>query len=147
MLYAHIRGIVLYHDDTNDILQNTFIKAWEALAAYKGDALISTWLFRIATNEALQHLKRKKWRKILHFNAGQQLQTSSNQLQSNADEKLTNALKLLTVHQRTVFAMRYFNNIPYCEIAQILNIAEGTAKAVYHQSSKKIEKYIIENAE
>jgi RNA polymerase sigma-70 factor (ECF subfamily) len=148
LLYAHIRTIVLHYDDTNDVLQNTLINAWKGLRFFKGEAEISTWLYRIATNESLQYLRRKKMRNLIYFKfRTPEISTTIDFASDKAHEKLTEALMLLTIKQRTVFGLRYFNELPYSEIAKVLQVAEGTVKAVYHQSVKKIEKYLIENAE
>lgn len=146
-LYAHIRTIVLTHDDADDVLQETFIKAWKALPAYRGDAAISTWLYRIATNEALQQLRRKKWKKVFGLAALNEQSAPAEQLNTGSEEdQLQEALKRLTVHQRKIFGMRYFNETPFAEIALVLGLAEGTVKATFHQSVKKLEEYLRQTA-
>jgi RNA polymerase sigma-70 factor, ECF subfamily len=151
MLYAHIRSIVLNHQDTDDVLQNTFIKAWQNIEKFKGEAEISTWLFRIATNEALQHLRKQKTRnRFLFFRKDEHMPeiTINEQIMPDGDyikRKLEEAMKTLSEQQRMVFSMKYLNEMKYTQIAEILQRSEGTLKAVYHQAVKKIEKYIIEN--
>jgi RNA polymerase sigma-70 factor (ECF subfamily) len=151
MLYAHIRSIVLNHQDTDDVLQNTFLKAWQNIGRFRGDAETSTWLFKIATNEALQHLRKQKNRQrfMLQSSEDSMAETASaEQLHIDGDSikrKLENAMKLLSPQQRMVFSMKYLNEMKYTQIAQILDRSEGTLKAVYHQAVKKIEKYISEN--
>jgi RNA polymerase sigma-70 factor, ECF subfamily len=148
LLYAQIRSMVLSHDDADDVLQNTFIKAWNNLESFNGEAAVSTWLYRIAANEALQHLRRTKWRRLLHLKAGKTPAVENTSLSpEKTSEKLLQAMKLLTAHQRAIFGMRYFNETPYSEIAQTLKISENTAKATYHQSVKKIEKFLTQIAE
>jgi RNA polymerase sigma-70 factor, ECF subfamily len=151
MLYAHIRSIVLNHQDTDDVLQNTFLKAWQNIGQFRGDAETSTWLFKIATNEALQHLRKQKNRQrfMLRSSEDSMAETArAEQLHIDGDSikrKLENAMKLLSSQQRMVFSMKYLNEMKYTQIAQILDRSEGTLKAVYHQAVKKIEKYITEN--
>ncbi len=148
-LYAHIRSILLNHADTDDVLQNTFVKAWRGIGDFKEEAELSTWLFRIATNEALQHLRTQKRSRFLS------LQPEITESQHNASEphydsadirqKLEQAMQSLSVQQRMVFSMKYFNEMKYSEIADVLDLKEGTLKAVYHVAVKKIEKYIFDN--
>lgn len=147
MLYAQIRGIVLNHDDADDVLQETFIKVWKALPRFRGDAAVTTWLYRIASNEALQHIRRQKWRKLLLLNAvNADVSVKASPSAEFISSHLEKAMKELTAHQRNIFALRYFNETPYSEIADALHLAEGTVKATYHQSVKKIEAYLIENS-
>ena len=147
MLYAQIRGIVLNHDDADDVLQETFIKVWKALPTFRGEAAVSTWLYRIANNEALQHLRKQKWRKMLLMNvAHADVSVKASPSAEFISCHLEKALKQLTAHQRNIFALRYFNETPYSEIAELLHLAEGTVKATYHQSMKKIEAYLIDNS-
>ncbi|MDP3461174.1 MAG: RNA polymerase sigma factor [Bacteroidales bacterium] len=141
-LYTHIRSIIMDHEQTNDILQNTFMKAWQSYGSFRGDAQVSTWLFRIATNEALQHLRKQKTRKLLNlFYNSQPNSGQSDDFFTGEDIrlKLEKALQTLTVHQRMIFSMKYYNDMKYSEMSQVLNLSEGTLKATYHQVSKKIE--------
>ncbi len=148
LLYVQVRSIVLNHDDADDVLQNTFVKAWNKLDSFNGEAAVSTWLYRIATNEALQHLRRAKWRRLLYLKVEKAPESVSMAVSPDmASEKLMQAMKLLTAHQRAIFGMRYFNETPYFEIAEALQISVGTAKATYHQSVKKMEKYLNQIAE
>jgi RNA polymerase sigma-70 factor (ECF subfamily) len=143
-LYWHIRKILVEHDDTDDVLQNTFIKVWRSLPDFRGDSELYTWLYRIATNEALTFLKKKKkqsfapWVDVEH--------KMSEKLESdpwfNGDEiqlKLQQAILKLPEKQRIVFNMRYFDEIKYEEMASILNTSVGALKASYHHAVKKIE--------
>ncbi|HHN48476.1 MAG TPA: sigma-70 family RNA polymerase sigma factor [Bacteroidales bacterium] len=150
MLYTHIRSMLLNHDDTDDVLQNTFIKAWQNMDGFRHEAAISSWLFRIATNEALQHLRRQK---LKNWFLGSQKINSEPMTEeiglSDGDaikKKLEKAMHTLSVQQRMVFGMKYFNDMKYTEMAEVLNLSVGTLKAVYHKAVKKIEKYIISNA-
>jgi RNA polymerase sigma factor (sigma-70 family) len=148
-LYAHIRSILLNHADTDDVLQNTFIKAWSGIEKFKEDSELSTWLFRIATNEALQFLRQKKKWRLISFRPEtmEPLHVENGLHRDGADirQKLEFAMQTLTVQQRMVFSMKYLNEMKYSEIANILKLKEGTLKAVYHNAVKKIEKYITEN--
>ena len=149
MLYAQIRSIVLCHEDTNDVLQNTLLKAWKAFNSFQGKSEISTWLFRIATNESLQHLRNQKYRKYFSLANVKSVIQLSNTMKPNGGEEeiLDKALANLSSQQRIVFGMRYLNETPFKEIASVMNLAEGTVKATYHQAHKKVEFYLNENAE
>jgi RNA polymerase sigma-70 factor (ECF subfamily) len=149
MLYAQIRSIVLNHEDTNDILQNTFLKAWKALPGFKGNSEITTWLYRIATNEALQHIRNERFQRFFSLESLRKVWQHKQETTNSGDEeiKLENALKILSPQQRIVFGMRYLNETSFKEIAEILNLAEGTVKATYFKAQKKVEKQLIEQAE
>ena len=149
-LYWHIRKIVISHDDTDDVLQNTFIKAFEALDRFREDASLFTWLYRIATNESLSHLKKKKKGYSLSF--GENLNNLENILESdaycNGDEiqiKLQKAIIRLPEKQRIVFNMKYFDELKYEEISEILKTSVGALKASYHHAIKKLKKYLTED--
>jgi len=149
MLYAQIRSIVLNHEDTNDVLQNTLLKAWKALPTFKGDSGVSTWIYRIATNEALQHIRNNKYKKFFSLDNVKNIWQIKHESLSNGGEeaKLENALKRLSPQQRVIFGMRYLNETTFKEIAESINLAEGTVKSTYHHAFKKVEKYLIEQAE
>lgn len=143
-LYAHIRSIVLSHDDADDVLQNTFLKAWTKLDSYQAEASMSTWLFRIATNEALQHYRKNKLRRW--FSLGSMSETkATNDTSQETSEILENALETLSKQQRMIFGMKYFNAMKYSEIAAITDLAEGTLKATYHQAVKKIKNFVLQH--
>jgi RNA polymerase sigma-70 factor (ECF subfamily) len=148
MLYAQIRCIVLNHEDTNDVLQNTFLKAWKALPNFKGNSGFTTWLYRIAINESLQHIRKEKFRKFFRLDSIKNASQLTHDSGSGGGEelKLEEALKMLSSQQRMIFGMRYLNETTYKEIAEVLHLAEGTVKSTYHQAYKKIEKYLIEQA-
>ena len=149
-LYWHIRKLVISHDDSDDVLQNTFIKVWNGLADFREDSQLFTWLYRIATNEALTHLNQKKRKYFLPLvDVERQL---SNTLETDeyfsGDElhiKLHKAILTLPEKQRIVFNMKYFEEMPYEEMSGILDTSVGALKASYHHAVKKIEKYIKEN--
>jgi RNA polymerase sigma-70 factor (ECF subfamily) len=143
-LYWHIRKIVISHDDTDDVLQNTFVKAWSALSDFRGDSQLFTWLYRIATNESLSFLKSKRTKLFLP------LVDVENQLKNKLEEspyfngnelqkKLQQAILKLPKKQRLVFNMRYFDELKYEDISEILGTSVGALKASYHHAVKKIE--------
>ena len=148
-LYWHIRKILIDHDDTDDILQNTFIKAWKGLETFREASALFTWLYRIATNEALTFLKQKRKKYLLPLiDVEKQL---SNTIETDeyfdGDElqmKLQKAILTLPEKQRVVFNMKYFDEMKYEEIAAILNTSVGALKASFHHAVKKIEKYLTE---
>jgi RNA polymerase sigma-70 factor (ECF subfamily) len=146
-LYWHIRKMVVNHDDTDDILQNTFIKIWKGLPSFQGDSKLYTWLYRIATNESLTFLKqKKKW----FFSPIDEVNNDmSYKLESDpyfdgdeAQLKLQQAILKLPDKQRLVFNMRYFDEISYEEMSNMLGTSEGALKASYHHAVKKIEEFL-----
>ena len=146
-LYWHIRKLLIDHNDTNDTLQNTFIKIWTGLENFRGDSGLFTWLYRIATNEALTFLNHKKRRFLLPLvDVEKQLaNTLANDEYFNGDElqlQLQKALLTLPEKQRVVFNMKYFDEMKYEDMAEILETSVGALKASYHHAVKKIEKYI-----
>jgi len=149
-LYWHIRKLIISHNDTDDTLQNTFIKVWTGLDSFREDSSLFTWLYRIATNEALSFLNSKKRRLILSLiDVEKQLSnTLENDEYFNGDElqlKLQKALLTLPEKQRLVFNMKYFDDMKYEEMAEILDTSIGALKASFHHAVKKIEKYISEH--
>ncbi|MCK4661233.1 MAG: RNA polymerase sigma factor [Bacteroidales bacterium] len=146
-LYWHIRKIVIGHDDTDDVLQNTFIKVFKGLEKFRADSQLYTWMYRIATNESITFLKQKRRRFFIPMvDVENQL---TNSLESdeyfNGDElqlKLQKAILKLPEKQRLVFNMKYFEEMKYEEMSEILNTSVGGLKASYHHAVKKIEKII-----
>ncbi len=146
-IYWHVRKLVIDHNDTDDILQNTFIKVWNGLEGFREASALYTWLYRIATNEALTFLKHKKARYFLplvdvHKQLSETLETDE---YFNADEaqlKLQKAVLTLPEKQRLVFNMKYFDEMKYEQIADILKTSVGALKASYHHAVRKIEKYL-----
>lgn len=141
-LYWIIRKIVIEHDDANDVLQNTFLKAWNALDSFHGDSKISTWLSRIAINESLDFLRRRKQPTVSveEVSVGR-LMADDYFDGSEAEAMLQEAIATLPDVQRTVFLLRYFDEMKYSEISQMLNTSEGALKASYHIAVKKITEY------
>jgi len=149
-LYWHIRKLLIDHQDTDDTLQNTFIKVWTGLGNFREDSGLYTWLYRIATNEALTFLNNKKRRFLLPLaDIDRHLANSLEQdPYFNGDElqlKLQKALLTLPEKQRLVFNMKYFDEMKYEDMAGILDTSVGALKASFHHAVKKIEKYIAEH--
>ncbi|MCX2720239.1 RNA polymerase sigma factor [Lentiprolixibacter aurantiacus] len=149
-LYWHIRRIVLNHDDTDDVLQNTFIKVFRNIENFKGDSKLYSWMYRIATNEALSFLKTKSRKLGLSSEALQE--SLANQLVSDVyfegDEiqlKLQQAIATLPEKQKLIFNMKYFQELKYDEISEILDTSVGGLKASYHLAVKKIQSYLEED--
>lgn len=147
-LYWHIRKMVLNHDDANDLLQNTFMKAWNALDGFRGESQLSTWLYRIATNETLTFLSSKKNSLVstdaMEENMFQQLQADSYFNGDEAQLKLQQAILTLPEKQRLVFNMRFYEDMPYEHMSKILDTSVGALKASYHHAAKKIEDFFTE---
>ena len=146
-LYWHIRRIVIDHDDADDVLQNTFIKAFKNLDKFREDSQLFTWLYRIATNESLTFLKKKKKTVFVSMDeVSHQLSStfeSAPELSGDAIQlKLQRAILTLPTKQRLVFNMKYFDEMKYEEIAQVTGTSVGALKASYHHAVKKIEAYV-----
>lgn len=146
-LYWHIRRLVLTHDDTNDVLQNTMIKAWMNLEKFRGDSKLLTWLYRIAVNESITFLNKQRTMAGFTTEEGDQLLLDKLEGDSYfdgdaAELKLQKAILTLPEKQRLVFTMRYFDELKYEEISNILGTSEGALKASYHHAAKKIEAFL-----
>lgn len=150
-LYWHVRKIVISHDDTDDVLQNIFIKVWNGLDGFRAEAGLFTWLYRIATNEAVNFINSKKKHTLIPIMGSVEKQLSQlldNDPYCNGDNlqlKLQKALLALPEKQRIVFNMKYFDDITYEDMSEILNTSVGALKASYHHAVKKVEKYLLEN--
>lgn len=146
-LYWKIRRIVLDHDDANDVLQNSFVKAWTNLDSFQGKASISTWLYRIAINEALDFLRKKK-AATANVSADEEPAVAARLMGDpyfdgdHAQALLQEAVARLPEVQRTVFSLKYFDDMKYSEISKMLNTSEGALKASYHLAVKKISEYL-----
>ncbi len=146
-LYWKIRRIVLNHDDANDVLQNSFVKAWTNLDSFQGKASISTWLYRIAINEALDFLRKKK-AESANVSADEVPAVSARLMGDpyfdgdQAQALLQEAVARLPEVQRTVFTLKYFDDMKYSEISKLLDTSEGALKASYHLAVKKISEYL-----
>jgi RNA polymerase sigma factor (sigma-70 family) len=150
-LYWHIRRLVLNHDDTDDVLQETFIKAWRYLENFRQESSLYTWLYRIATNNALTHLaKRKKEQsRVTAFdeNIADQFAGNANFDANKLEWKLQLAIASLPEKQRLVFNLRYYDEMPYEQISEVLETSVGGLKANYHHAAKKIEEYILNHSQ
>lgn len=149
-LYWQIRRMVQTHDDANDLLQNTFMKAWMSIENFRGDAKLSTWLYKIAINESLTFLERE--RKRLNISIDDQEATIANTIEADpyfdGDElqmKLRKAIASLPEKQRLVFNMKYFDDMKYEEMSNILGTSVGALKASYHLAVKKIENILSDD--
>jgi RNA polymerase sigma-70 factor (ECF subfamily) len=146
-LYWHIRKIVISHDDADDVLQNTFIKVYRSIDRFKGESKLFSWMYRIATNESITHLNKKA--KRLKITNEEHQNNIINNLAADVyfegDEiqrKLQQAIASLPEKQQLVFNMKYFQDIKYKDMAEILDTSEGALKASYHIATKKIEAFL-----
>ena len=145
-LYWKIRSLVLTHEDADDVLQNTFLKAWKSLPTFQGKAKLSTWLYRIAINESLDFLRHQKTAML--SNADADLSVANRLLADDyfdgdkSQALLQEAIATLPDVQRTVFTLRYYGEMKYSEISEILGTSEGSLKASYHIAVQKITDYV-----
>lgn len=146
-LYWHIRRMVVNHDDANDVLQNTFIKIWNYLDNFREEANLYTWMYRIATNETLTFLDKEKRRASLSLSDHES--SLANKLQSEKgfdanklEWKLQQAIQSLPEKQRTVFLLRYYDEMPYEQMSAALETSTGALKASYHHAVKKVEEFL-----
>jgi len=149
-LYWQIRRIVLNHDDANDVLQNVFVKAWSHLDDFRHDSKLSTWLFRIAVNESLDFMRKQKreagvWSLDDAESVGKMLRADDYFDGDDAQLMLQQAISTLPPVQRTVFNMRYFDEMKYSDLSKILNTSEGALKASYHIAVQKILSFFKQN--
>lgn len=148
-LYWHIRKIVVNHDDADDAVQTTFIKIWKNLKGFQRESKLSSWVYRIATNEALQLLRKRKPNVPIDELIIESQDNSSSYFtheEGNAlEEKLQEAVLALPNKQRMVFNMKYFDDMKYNEISEILGTSVGGLKASYHLAVKKIEEILNPN--
>ena len=149
-LYWQIRRFVLSHDDADDVLQNTFVKAWQGIGSFHGDSKLSTWLSRIAINESLDFLRRQK--NIVMLSTDDEETGVANTLMADeyfdGDEtaaQLQEAIAQLPEVQRTVFLLRYYDDMKYSDISRMLGTSEGALKASYHIAVKKISEFFKSN--
>ena len=146
-VYWHVRKMVIDHDDADDLVQEIFVKVWKNLGSFREDAKLFTWIYRIATNECLTFLKKKKRKFFVPINDVQAELSSKleNEPGVSGDEiqlKLQKALLTLPDKQRMVFNMKYFDDLKFKEISEITKTSEGALKANYHHAVKKIEEFI-----
>ena len=149
-LYWHIRRMLVDHDDTNDVLQNMFIKVWKGLENFREDSQLFTWLYRIATNECLTFLEQRKKRTSVGLDDDESGLSNTIKADEGFDAnklewKLQLAIQKLPEKQRLVFNLRYYDEMPYEEMSRVLDTSEGALKASYHHAAKKIEDFILNN--
>lgn len=145
-LYWHIRRMVSQHDDANDVIQNTFLKAWQGLDNFRSDAQLYTWLYRIATNESINFINKEK----KHFatdldevSVAKNLTYSASPDGDSIKNKLKSAIEKLPEKQRAVFSLRYFEEMKYEDMSVVMETSVGALKASYFHAVKKIEDYIL----
>lgn len=149
-LYWHIRRMVIVHEDADDVVQITLIKAWKGLINFKEEAKLYTWLYRIATNESFTFLSSKRKRFFIPMvdverELAQAIESDEFYTGDEIQLKLQKAILILPQKQRMVFNMKYYEEMKYEEMAEILSTSVGALKASYHHAVKKIENYIKED--
>ena len=147
-IYWQIRRMVIRHEDADDVMQNVFIKAWNGLDNFREDAKLYTWLYRIAVNETLSYLEQQKKRSSVSFEDVSEALENRLESEKGFDEnqavwKLQKAIQQLPEKQRVVFNLRYFEEMPYEQMSEVLETSVGALKASYHHAVKKIEDYIL----
>ena len=146
-VYWHVRKMVINHDDADDVTQNTFVKVWKGLPGFKKEANLFTWIYRIATNESLNFIKANKKKVTLSI---EEIQIASQKDDSffsgsEIEAKLHKAIATLPEKQKAVFNLKYFEELKYTELAEILGGTVGSLKASFHHAQKKIEAFLIQN--
>jgi RNA polymerase sigma-70 factor (ECF subfamily) len=146
-LYRQIRKIVIFHEDANDLLQNTFMKAWMNIDYFRGDARLSTWLYKIAFNESITFLNKQHSQNNISLDDQDAfiIERLESDEYFDGDEiqlKLQKAIITLPDKQRAVFNLRYYDEMPYDEMSEIMGTSVGALKASYHHASKKIEEFL-----
>jgi RNA polymerase sigma-70 factor (ECF subfamily) len=149
-IYWHIRRIVIDHDDADDVVQNVFIKVWKNLLGFKGESQFYTWLYRIATNESISFIKQKKANLFVsmedvQYRLSRSLHDDNYFKGDDIQLKLQQAILTLPEKQRIVFNMKYYDDLKYEEISEVLGTSVGALKASYHHAVKKIEAYLREH--
>ena len=149
-LYWQVRRIVLNHDDADDVMQNALLKAWNNIDTFRSDSKLSTWLYRIVINESLDFVRKQK--NMAAISSDDIESGVANMLMADkyfdgdeAEAKLQAAIAQLPDVQRTVFNLRYYDNMKYSEISHVLNTSEGALKASSHIAAKKISEYLLHN--
>jgi RNA polymerase sigma-70 factor (ECF subfamily) len=147
-LYWHIRRMVIDHDDADDLVQDTFVKVWKNLLGFRSDAQLYTWMYRIATNECITFLNKKKQKNNIPLDdvAYELADTLADSTYFNGDKaqmKLQQAILTLPEKQRLVFNMKYYDDMKYEEMSQVLGTSVGALKASFHLAVKKIEAFLL----
>jgi len=146
-LYYQIRKMVISHDDANDLLQNTFLKAWTSIGFFRGDSRLSTWLYKIAFNESITFLNKQHAQNNISIDEADTFLIEKLEGDEYFDGdalqlKLQKAILSLPDKQRAVFNMRYYDEIPYEQMSEITGTSVGALKASYHHAAKKIEEFL-----
>jgi len=149
-LYWHIRRMVADHDDASDLVQEVFLKAWKGMKTFREDSSLYTWIYRIATNECLSFLKKRQLHAMIPLMGGNrelaERLTDDPYFTGDAIQlRLQKALTKLPARQRLVFNMRYYDEMPYETMSEILNTSVGALKASYHIAAKKIEDSLMQD--
>ena len=143
-LYWHVRRMVGSHEDADDLLQDIFLKIWTALPTFRGEAKLYTWVWRIATNETLNWLRRERVRAMLHFSSADDLAAQKVEADpyfngTGAEREVAKAIARLPEKQRQVFIMRWWDELSYEEISAITGTSVGALKASYHIAQEKVK--------
>lgn len=149
-VYWQVRRIIIDHDDANDVVQNVFVKVWKNLGTFKEASSLYTWMYRIATNESLTFLKQKRANMYVPFDSvsrslSRKLEDDNYFSGDAIQKKLQKAILTLPDKQRIVFNMKYFDNIKYEQMSEMLDTSVGALKASYHHAVKKIEAFLKNN--
>lgn len=148
-LYWHIRRMVLIHEDADDVLQNVFIKMWKGLDQFREESKLYSWLYRIASNESITHINRVKKQKQVETDEEtysfleEKVKADTYFDASKIEWKLQLAIQTLPEQQKIVFSLRYFDDMPYQDMSEVLGVTTGALKASYHHAAKKIQDYLL----
>src|SRR5579862_2668821 len=154
-IYYHIRRMVKSHEDADDVMQNTFIKVWNGLENFRADSQLFTWLYRIATNETITFINYRTKRATIAFESSDTgddenyspsayIKGESHQINGeDVQAKLLKAIETLPEKQRIVFNLRYYDEMPYEQMSEVLDTSVGALKASYHHAAQKIEKFLL----
>ena len=147
-IYAHVRRIVIDHDDANDVVQNIFIKVWKGIEKFNEDSELYTWIYRISVNESLTFLKKKRTKFFIPIHniekeMSDKIDAGEYFSGDEIERKLQKALLTLPEKQRIVFNLRYYDEMPYEEMSRVLGTSVGALKASYHIAAKKIEENLL----
>ena len=154
-VYWHIRRMVQSHDDANDVMQNTFLKVWTGLQNFRADSQLFTWLYRIATNETITFINYRNKRTTISFEGddsdddegyspSQYIKAETHQVDGDdIQTRLVKAIEQLPEKQKIVFNLRYYDEMPYEQMSEVLGTSVGALKASYHHAAQKIEKFLL----
>jgi RNA polymerase sigma factor (sigma-70 family) len=147
-IYWHIRRLVINHDDADDLVQETFVKVWKNLANFRSDSQLYTWIYRIATNESITFLNKKKQKNNISLDEvsnelAESLTSASYFDGDKIQRRLQEAILTLPEKQKLIFNMKYFDDLKYDEISEILGTSVGALKASFHIAVKKIESFLL----